>query len=115
MANSRITELAPGLVSEAIATDIHLRYNPATGAVTAAFHFQNFITKDGACLDFADARYDAITVDLSEVAERRFGIGVADPVTGLRLDSVSGAGILAMMKVAADTLHNERAAAQAVM
>lgn len=111
MANSRITTVAPGITAEAIATDIHLNYSPVTGSVRANFHFQRFISQDAVCLDFSDGRFDVLSVDFADVMQRKFGAGLLDPVTGVSLASVSAAGILMLMKSAAHTLHNERAAA----
>lgn len=113
MTNSRIKELAPGVTAEAIATDIHLRYNPATGAIQADFHFQDFVTVNGQCVDFANGKYDFLPAGIDTLATKQFGTGLVDPVTGLLLDHVSGAGIVLLIKAAADALHNERAAIMA--
>lgn len=113
MANSRIRSIAPGINAEAIATDIHLRYNPATGAAQADFHFQDFVMVGTECADFANGKYDFIPVPLESVATKCYGVGLVDPVTGLKLDYVSAAGIMMLMKAASDGVHNDRAALMA--
>lgn len=111
MTNSRIKEIAPGLNSEAIATDIHFRYDPAKKEAQADFHFQDFIVKadDNTTLPYGSNRYDTIVARLDSVLTRNIGKGLIDPVT-LQPMNFTAAGLLVAMKQLANDLHNERAA-----
>lgn len=108
--NLRIKDLGNGLKSEAVAADIHFTYNPATGSVRVEFSFADYVTlADGTPVgDFTGAQRTMIAFDFSELATRKFGAGQVDAVSGLRLENVSGMGVMTILKAAADILYNER-------
>lgn len=115
MSNARIKDLGNGLKAEAVATDIHLRYDPATQSFQVDFHFQDVVTlADGTTIPgFTNGMYDMISVAQSALVTEKYGVGLVDPVSQLRLDNVTGAGVAAIIRAAADIVYNKRAAAMA--
>lgn len=109
--NPRIKDLGNGLQSEAIATDIHLRYDPATGDASVDFHYQDFVTVNGGTVTLPySGAWDLIVQPLSVLATRHVGAGVVDPITGLSYNGATGLGLMAIFKALADTFYRERAA-----
>jgi len=110
--NSRIRNLAPGVDVERIAVESHFFYDPLTGNANVVFQGMEFLIVEGAVNKMLDGR-EPLTTTSDEIALRTFAPGLADPVTGQDLSNVSAAGIVVYLKAVYDTLHNERAAAEA--
>jgi|GEM_PF-1402826 len=110
--NSRIRNLAPGVDVERIAVESHFFYDPLTGNANVVFQGMEFLILDGAVNKMLDGR-EPLTTTSDEIAVRQFAAGLSDPVTGQDLSNISAAGIVIYLKAVYDTLHNERAAAEA--
>ena len=114
MSNARIAPVMTGLNSEWIATDIHLRYNPATKSMGVDFHFQQFLVPENSdTLPYSSDKWEVVSYDMSALAQRLVGQGVTDPVTTSTLGFLSGAGVAEVFRKLADQLYNEDAAAKA--
>lgn len=110
--NSRIRNLTPGVDVERIAVESHFFYDPLTGNANVVFQGMEFLILEGAVNKMLDGR-EPLTTTSDEIALRTFAAGLADPVTGQDLSNVSAAGIVVYLKAVYDTLHNERAVAEA--
>lgn len=112
--NSRIREIAPGLIAERIAEQTHVAYEPIGGGAEITFVASEYLLDvDAAAIERLGSNPDILRAKLDDIAGRRFGEGAVDPVTSAPLDDVSAAGVAVLLKRAYHILHNERAAAQA--
>ena len=92
----RIETIAPGVTSEVIALVTNLTYTPGTGNVQVVF--------TGVPCTYAGDQYIGpggnpipISLFLDEIAAETFAAGL-DPVTGVDLSTVSGAGVVSIIK-----------------
>lgn len=111
-ANSRIRNLAPGIDVERIAVESHFFYDPLTGNANVIFQGMEFLILEGDVNKMLEGR-EALSTTSDAIALRAFAPGLLDPVTGQDLSNVSAAGVVVYLKAVYDTLHNERAAAEA--
>lgn len=109
--NARLKDLAPTVVSEQIGNYITFRYDVTTGAAHISFSSQSFTFVKGQALPSASLLTDVLDLNFGNVQTRCFGVGLKDPVTGIDLDGISGAGLMIVVKNAFDILYNERALA----
>lgn len=110
MSNARFRFIAEGVVFERVATRINIDYDPVTAAANIAFQMDEVLNVNGVPQELKGSN-DVLRYDFAQLAARCFGAGVVDPVTGINLEQVSGAGMMLLFKAAVDALDNERAAA----
>lgn len=111
--NSRIREIAPGVVGEMIAEQIHIFYFPETGGGYVSFQAREVLYVNGVH-QAPMGDFDILQAQLPDIAGVKFGAGLVDPVSGIDLSDVTVGGLDALIKAAYDQLHNARATAQAV-
>lgn len=110
--NARIRTLAPNILAEMIADQVHLFYDPATGGGYASFQAREVLYVEGVP-QAPMGDFDILQVQLDAIATQCFGAGLVDPVTGADLAQVSVGGLSVLIKAAYDQLYNARAAAAA--
>ena len=108
--NARIRSMAPGVTAEMIAEQIHLIYQPSTGAGTVAFQARESLFV-GDAYEPLNGNFTVLEKNVQDIATRCFAYeGVTDPVTGVDLSKVSTGGVELILKAAYDKLFNEQAA-----
>lgn len=113
IANARIKDLAPTVVSEQIADSILFTYNPLTQAASFAFNSREYVYINGVPQQLAGTNPDLLQLDVEGELLTQFpGMGLADPVTGADLSNISVAAITLIVKAAFDILYNRRAQAE---
>lgn len=111
--NSRFKLLGPGILTEMIAHQTQLLYNPSVQSIEALFTGSPFLRVENRYVPVGN-EMDILRLDLTpRLAERPAKAGDLDPVTGVDLSNVSVAGVMVIMKRAYDNFHNERAAMMA--
>jgi len=110
--NARIADLAPTVVTEQIADNIQFTYNPLTQAGAFAFTSRQFVYVNGQPQSLSGTSPHTLQVDASTVLTEKFGVGLADPVTGMDLSNLSVAGVDVFIKNAFDILFNRKAKTQ---
>lgn len=114
--NSRFEDLGNGTITELIAGQTQLFYDPTTQGCRVIFNGNPFIQIVKADLTTSylpvGQNADILNVDLNDQMTRCLCVaGDVDPVTGADLSQISVAGILGLMKRAYNTYHNENYAA----
>jgi len=110
--NARIRTIAPDVVAEMIAEQVHLFYDPATGGGYASFQAREVLYVGGQH-QAPMGDFNILQVQIDAIATQCFGAGLVDPVTGADLSQVSVGGLDALIKAAYDQLFNANANAQA--
>lgn len=111
--NARIKDLAPTVVSEQIADSILFTYNPLTQQGAFAFTSREYVYINGEPQEFAGTAPNMLQMEVAGDVMAQFpGVGLADPVTGADLSSVSVAGIMVIVKNAFDIFYNQQAQQQ---
>lgn len=105
MTNARITNIADGVLTELIAEQTHLMYDPSTGGGVVSFQYrpQLFV---GEQAKGPAGDWNVLQLDIASIAARCYGTGT-DPVTGADLAQISTAGVAAIIKAAFDVAFNE--------
>lgn len=106
--NSRFKLLGQGIMTEMIAHQTQLIYEPSTQKIEALFVGSPYLKIDDKYVPVGN-EVDTLKVDLtSRMIEVPGKIGDRDPVTGVDLSNVSVAGIAVLLKRSYDNYHNER-------
>lgn len=106
--NSRFKLLGQGIMTEMIAHQTQLIYEPSTQKIEALFAGSPYLKIEDKYVPVGN-EVDLLKVDLtSRMMEVPGRTGDRDPVTGVDLSNVSVAGIAVLLKRAYDNFHNER-------
>lgn len=110
--NARIRTIAPNITAEMIAEQTHMFYDPTTQGGYVSFQAREHLVVD-AVVGLPMGDYNILRVDVTAIAQTKFGAGLKDPVTQADLSNVSTAGIMVIIKAAYDQLFNAKAKADA--
>ena len=113
--NSRFKLLGPGILTEVIAHQTQLMYDPSAQRIEALFTGSPYLKVEERYVPIGN-EMDLLRVDLTpRMMERPAKPGDLDPVTGVDLSNVSIVGVSIILKRAYDNFHNERASLHAAM
>lgn len=106
--NSRLKDIAPGVVSENIADLMTLTYSATTTQAAVNFGSRDYLYVNGSPKPMAGISPTTLGVQVDNtILPRIFGNGLYDPVTGLDLGQLSAAGFMLYLKNTFDILKNE--------
>ncbi|MDR6642772.1 hypothetical protein J2X57_001984 [Luteibacter sp. 1214] len=104
--NPRSETIAEGIVREMIAENTYLFYNPESQAATVRFQSRPHLFQNEKWLSIGGDWYN-LDKTVYEIAPRKFGEGLVDPVTDADLSNVSVGGIVLLIKAAYAALYDE--------
>ncbi|MEX2964264.1 hypothetical protein [Microbulbifer sp. TYP-18] len=107
--NARLREIAPGVLAERLATEVHLFWNPADDSASIAFQTSEHLCVAGQWQPLVPDAVggQVLELNLADIRTRTFASGLNDPVTGVDLGGVTPAGLMLLIKNAFDKLYNE--------
>ena len=113
--NSRFKLLGPGILTEMVAHQTQLFYDPSRQSVEVTFNGSAYLQTPNGYVTVGNES-DILRVPLTDrLMDKMSKPGDLDPVTGADLSNISIAGVLIIFKRAYDNFHNERASLRAAM
>lgn len=109
--NPRFQQITPNVLLETLAPRFTVRWNPVDDTGKVEFECEQFLSVDGVYHSSTLPKNSGVLyADLQDLIARQFvPTGVVDPVTGAELSSVSGAGMMLIVKHCFDALYRENA------
>lgn len=113
--NPRFEEIAPGVFLEALSPDLNINWNPVSNTGVITFNIQKYLLVGNEYKDsLMPVRYGALSLSLEEVIPRTYTpAALTDPVTGVSLANISGAGLTLLIKEVFNVHFGEHHARQA--